>query len=85
MDGINVVIFLVHCTTGLLLCDTVPTDHLRFSDVETCRGAASALITARRDLRGSEIWMANCRYQLAAPDPRRTRQVQAAATLRVGQ
>jgi hypothetical protein len=79
MDGVVAVVFLVRCATSLLLCDTVPTEHLRFDDMERCRGAASRLLEKRRRLSGSEVWMAKCRYQLASPDSRpRSRHAQTA-------
>lgn len=67
MEGINVVIFLVHCATNLLLCDAVPTEHLRFDDMDTCRREASELVAERQSLHDAQVWMAKCRYQLAAP------------------
>jgi hypothetical protein len=73
MDGVVVVVFLVRCATNLLLCDTVPTEHLRFDDMETCRSEASRLLEKRRRQSGSAVWMAKCRYQLASPDSRRVR------------
>lgn len=78
MEGINVVIFLVHCATNLLLCDTVPTEHLRFDDMETCRSEASELVAERQNFPGAQVWMANCRYQLATPDSPHVRQAQTA-------
>lgn len=78
MEGINVVIFLVHCATNLLLCDTVPTEHLRFGDMETCRSEALELVAEKQNLPGAQVWMAKCRYQLAAPDSSNIRQAQTA-------
>jgi hypothetical protein len=83
MDGVNIVVFLVHCTAGLLLCDTLPSDNLRFNDPETCRSAAATLIAARRDPTDSGVWMADCRYRLAGPDPRRVLGAQAAPSSHV--
>jgi len=76
MDGIDIVVILVRCTTNLLLCDIIPTEHLRFEDMEACRSEASRLVAARQSPLGSEVWMAKCRYQLASPDPRRLRGAQ---------
>lgn len=78
MDGINIVVFLVRCTSGLLLCDTAPTDHMRFEDMKMCRGTATTLIAAKRDTNDPGVWMAKCRYQLATPDGRHDRQAPAA-------
>lgn len=78
MEGVNIVVFLVQCTAGLLICDTVPTHNLRFNDPETCRSVAATLIAARRNSTDSGVWMADCRYRLADPDPRREWQAKAA-------
>jgi hypothetical protein len=78
MDGVVVVVFLVRCATNLLLCDTVPTEHLRFDDMEACRSEASRLLENGRRLSSSEVWMAKCRYQLASSDLQRHWQPQTA-------
>lgn len=78
MEGISIVVFVVRCTASLLFCDTIPTEHLRFADMEHCRGEASRLIASRQGHDHSGVWMAKCRYQLAAPDLRRARQANVA-------
>lgn len=70
MDGISVVVHMVRCASSLLICDTIPTHHLRFPDVEVCRGEAARVIEAERDPASSDVWMAKCRYQMAAPAAR---------------
>jgi hypothetical protein len=44
MNGIQVVIFLVRCSEGLLLCEDLPSEHLRFSSIDICHASISSVI-----------------------------------------
>ena len=66
MDGIEIVLVLVRCSTGLLLCDTLPTDRSVYADPETCRSEASRLVRQKTLTSGHEVFMAKCRYRLTS-------------------
>jgi len=68
MNGIYVVIFLVGCTSDLLLCESMETDYLRFTTMDSCREQASALIAEARSTGDARTWMAKCHYLLPRPD-----------------
>jgi hypothetical protein len=76
MEGIWVALVLIRCTSGLLLCDTIPTDNFIFTDPDTCRSEASKLVRVRSLKSSSEVWMAKCRYRLISSDNRESRQAQ---------
>ncbi|MEM7225881.1 MAG: hypothetical protein AAF495_23085 [Pseudomonadota bacterium] len=69
MNGIQVVLYLVRCSQSLLLCEDLPSDHLRFSSMDVCQ-AEIASVTRETKLgsaRGAVV-MAKCRYLLIEPD-----------------
>lgn len=74
MEGIWVALVLVRCTSGLLLCDTVPAENYLFTDPDICRSEASRLVRARNLRSSTEVWMAKCRYQLISTDNWESRQ-----------
>ena len=70
MDGIHVFVFLVRCTTDLLFCQTIPTDHLRFDVMEECRSVAAQYVSSMQTPSSASVVMGKCRYQLAMPGKR---------------
>ena len=83
MSGITVLVFLVHCTVDVLVCETVPTDRMRYASMETCRSELTRLLTDKRKAKGTDVWMGKCVYRLASADPRRTRRAIASRETRV--
>ena len=73
MGGIKVMVFLVHCTADLLICDTVPVERMRYASMETCKAEVARLLSRKRELAGTTVWMGKCVYRLSSPDPRRAR------------
>lgn len=59
-----VVAFLVRCTESLLICEDIPTEHLKFRDIPDCRRQLPVLIeTAQARLFG-QVVMGRCHYLL---------------------
>ena len=72
MGGVQIVIFLVRCGEGLLLCQDLPSEHLRFSSMDSCQAKLSAVIEeAAAPGANAPVVMGKCRYQLAETDRRR--------------
>ena len=69
MDGIQVVIFLVGCAEGLLVCQDLPSEHLHFSSMAACQTNLPDLIeVARTSGFDGSVVMAKCRYLLKEVD-----------------
>lgn len=67
MSGPIVVVHLVRCSQSLLICDDIPTDHLRFADPPACEAALPGLIAEHgaRD-RDQPVVMGRCRIIIPA-------------------
>ena len=72
MNSINIVVFLVRCSADLLACETLPSEHLHFAAMETCR-AEVAQMTAKKTGSDGGVYMGKCIYLMAEADPRRER------------
>ena len=73
MNSVIVMVFLVHCTAGVLDCDTIPTDQLRYSSIDDCRGDLAQLLSNKNSMaKGGDVWMGKCVYRMASTDPRRS-------------
>lgn len=72
MDGIQAVIFVVRCVEGLLLCQDVPSEHLRYSTMAACKADLPVQISHQR-VNSAEpaVVMARCHYLLKKKDWRK--------------
>ena len=80
MNGVNIMIFLVRCTADVLVCQTVPVGPVHFSSMDVCRAEVAQILTTKEELKGTDVWMGKCVYQLASVDPRRVRRDRIATT-----
>ena len=73
MSGIAILVFLVHCTGGVFICETMPTDQMRFASMDNCQSELAELLSKKNGSKGAGVWMGKCVYRLTSSDPRRTR------------
>jgi hypothetical protein len=63
MPGIKVVAFLVLCAENLLICDDLPSEHLRFADAADCRAQLPAILhQAQGEAGPNMVVMGRCRF-----------------------
>jgi hypothetical protein len=62
MAELAAVVFLVRCTSDLLLCQDVDTARLQFADIEQCRDQLPGVV--RQLKRDSSVLMGSCRLAL---------------------
>ena len=64
MSGTYVVAFVVRCSQSLLLCDDLPTEHLRFTDMAACSAQLPILLAEVQEAFPGQVAMGRCRYLL---------------------
>jgi hypothetical protein len=65
MDGIQLVVFLIRCSEGLLLCEDLSNEHLQFSSTAICQASIPYLLEeAYSSGAAGSVVMAKCRYLL---------------------
>jgi len=60
MEGLRIILFLVHCASDLSLCEAVPTDRLEFATMDLCRIASAELISVNEAVDTNGVWLARC-------------------------
>lgn len=69
MSQPKIVAFLVRCTESLLICEDIPTDHLRFRDMPDCTQQLPSLIDRMQSRLFGQVVMGRCHYLLGKSVP----------------
>lgn len=72
MSSIGIVVLLVRCSAGLLLCESVQSDNLHHADMETCRSEVTQIASGQL-VPGESVVMDKCIYRMAGTGPSHTR------------